>query len=367
MVSTANDTMPILTSPGPEISPKLAAILARPSRIKQHSQLWYTTRTKLLTCSDIASVVGLNPYTSRAQVFKRKTGQTKPFRGNAATRRGTRLEPEALAHYERVTGKQLWPEDVGLTLHPEYDVLGGSPDGITLDGVLVEIKCPLTRAIKPGVVPGYYLPQVQVLLEIFDLDVAHFVQYKPVSFANEEPYMDITVVHRDRNLFRAWLPSMLEFVDEIHQFYTQRNLPVGTPIIDFDQPDPVALKRAQLQEEIGIGKVCHFTSDPHTQKSLFVMETYAGPNNPVTRVEYPLSAPSTPADHGLDAQAEADETTKFLDSLMTSLPDTLRDELRSACQAEEEQASDDSSQSGDIDEFDWTAVERRMKRARTSE
>ena len=113
----------------------------------------------MITCSDIASVVGLNPYTSRNQVFKKKTGQSKPFRGNIATRRGTALEPVALAAYESKMKTKVWPHDLGLMQHREYATIGGSPDGVTLGGTLVEIKCPLTRRIIPGTIPEYYVPQ----------------------------------------------------------------------------------------------------------------------------------------------------------------------------------------------------------------
>lgn len=41
--------------------------------------------------------------------------------------------------------------EIGLHPHPVYNWLGGSPDGITESGKLLEIKCPMMRAIKDEV------------------------------------------------------------------------------------------------------------------------------------------------------------------------------------------------------------------------
>ena len=100
--------------------------------------------------------------------------------------------------------------EIGLVQHPVYKFLGGSPDGITESGRLLEIKCPLTRKIKPEV-PVYYLPQIQLLLEIMDLEVCDFVQYK------EGPPEEFVVVEvpRDRVWFEKYLPVMKAFWDDV--------------------------------------------------------------------------------------------------------------------------------------------------------
>lgn len=294
------------------ISTALARILSRSSRIKQHSKLWYTTRTRMLTASDVASVIGANPYTPRKSVFLRKTGQSKPFSGNKATRRGHELEPIARAEYEKATGKKCWPEDLGLMVHPEYATIGASPDGVTLDGTLVEIKCPLYRKIEKGVVPAYYLPQVQTLLEVFDLETCHFVQYRP-SDGKVPMQLDITTINRDRQWFAKHLPAMLDFMTEVFAFYENRNLPIGVPRIDWEQEDPaVAAIRASGEP----AKICAFVDDK------FVVEAYNGVDQPVVRTEYTLS--DDPVDKKVEALlADTGEDNTF-QSILDALPAHLR-------------------------------------------
>jgi putative phage-type endonuclease len=272
---------------GMPISPKLAHILMQSNRIRQHTKLWYTTRTRMITCSDIPAVNGENPYTSRKQVFRKKTGQSRPFKGNKATRRGTAMEPIAIKAYELKSGKRIWPEDIGLCLHPTWDVIGGSPDGITLDGILLEVKCPLTREIISGHMPNLYNGQVQVLLEIFDLEEAHFVQYRPGNVYTDE-VCDITVVRRDRVYFAKLLPILLDFMEEVTLFYNSANLPIGTPMIDWEQEDKQAKLKHDTDVDNGIGTICTFITCPRSKRRKFVIEKYEGPGKPMLRSEFKL-------------------------------------------------------------------------------
>jgi hypothetical protein len=93
--------------------------------------------------------------------------------------------------------------------------LGGSPDGVTESGKLVEIKCPMMREIKAEV-PEHYMPQLQLCMEILDLETCDFIQYKPADF-NWPKGEEFVVVHVDRD--RGWwdtnLPIMREFWDKV--------------------------------------------------------------------------------------------------------------------------------------------------------
>jgi len=307
---------------GKPISRRLANILQRDMRIKQHTKLWYSTRNRLITCSDMAAVLGHNPYSSKTDVFKKKTGQGKPFRGNAATRRGTALEPEAIRVYERRTGKTVWPEDIGLMQHRLFPEIGGSPDGVILDGILVEIKCPMTRSIIPGVCPVYYIPQVQVLLEIFDLEVAHFVQFRPETIFTDE-ICDITVINRDRVWFAEVLPRLRGFVKEVVEFYRDANLPIGTRTTTWD---------GNRHLDIGTGKVCAFVYDKATDSDVFVIEAYDG--SKVVRTEHKLIKQKEVKDeYVIEAQnivtkqREQPSDSCLVSNIIANLPPHLRLEI----------------------------------------
>ena len=72
----------------------------------------------------------------------------------------------------------------------------------------------MTRNITE-VVPKYYKAQVQVLLEILDLQRAHFVQYRPET-AWSPMELQVTVMDRDPAWFATRLPLMQSFTDEMH-------------------------------------------------------------------------------------------------------------------------------------------------------
>jgi putative phage-type endonuclease len=279
----------------------------------------------------MASVLGENPYSSWKQVFRKKTGQSRPFKGNAATRRGNELEPKALAAYARKTGKIPWYEDLGLMQHADYPLIAGSPDGITHDGFLIEIKCPLTRQIIPGYCPLHYIAQVQVLMEIFDLDSAHFVQYRPESMFRDE-VCDITEIKRDREYFAKALPILLDFVAAVTKFYNDAELPIGTPMIDWDKEDKQAVAERQRLDEIGIGKVCAFIDDPITGKKKFIIENYQGQSKPIERTEHILTDPTEVTDRFvLEArkvvaahEAQIDDTDDVIAKAEENLPDKYK-------------------------------------------
>lgn len=105
---------------------------------KQKSEEWLRARRRCVTASDVPSVLGENPYRQAPRVLLDKLGITPAFSGNEATRHGEQFEPEAIRLYEAQTGRRVL--EFGLLPHPLLDGLAGSPDGITEDGVLIEVK-----------------------------------------------------------------------------------------------------------------------------------------------------------------------------------------------------------------------------------
>jgi hypothetical protein len=116
--------------------------------------------------------------------------------------------------YEELYGEKT--HELGLLPHPTIDFLAGSPDGVTESGRLIEIKCPLRRDIGEGDVPGHYMPQLQLLMEIMDLDVCDFIQYKPESITWPAPReFTVVTVEREREWFDGNLPFMREFWERV--------------------------------------------------------------------------------------------------------------------------------------------------------
>ena len=193
--------------------PNVKALIER-EYAAQKSEEWLALRGNMLTASDAATAIGKNKYEKPDDLLLKKCGLGEKFTGNAATRHGEKYEDEARILYEERHNEVV--HEIGLCPHPVHTWLGGSPDGVSESGKLVEIKCPPTRAIIPGEVPEHYMPQLQLCMEIMDLESCFFVQYQPIeiSWPNEAVF-DVTIVPRDREWFKTYLPVMKEFWDKV--------------------------------------------------------------------------------------------------------------------------------------------------------
>ena len=177
---------------------------------EQRSQEWLDLRENMITASDIASAIGESQYESIDAFVKKKVLRTK-WAGNAATAHGTLLEPMVRDLYDEMTGRKS--HEIGLVQHRTYPWLGASPDGVTEDGLLIEIKCPFSRKIEAKV-PKHYYPQVQLQLEITDLEECDFIQFRPEGIDKPREFV-IVRVKRDREWFAKNLPAMQKAWDRI--------------------------------------------------------------------------------------------------------------------------------------------------------
>ena len=182
---------------------------------EQRTNEWYNQRRGALTASDVPTALGDNKYKSAWQLLLDKCGAGKPFTGNEATRWGNYYEDIAIEKYSKIKNKKVL--SFGLIIHPEHTWLGGSPDGITTDGILLEVKCPLRRKIIQGEVPEHYIAQVLLNLEICNLEEAHFIEFIP-GRSDDDFEINIVTVLRDRNWFAEKLPILREFWDSVIKY-----------------------------------------------------------------------------------------------------------------------------------------------------
>ena len=184
----------------------------------QRSPEWFAQRNNAITASDMPTVLGENNYKTPWSLLLDKCNKNpKPFIGNEATKWGTHYEDIAIEKYSELRDKEVL--SFGLIIHPEHSWLGGSPDGITKDGILLEVKCPLRRKIVHGEVPHHYLSQVLLNLEICDLEIAHFIEFVPGNSDNDYE-INIVEIKRDREWFSNQLPVMKEFWDSVVYYRT---------------------------------------------------------------------------------------------------------------------------------------------------
>jgi len=101
------------------------------------------------------------------------------------------------------------------------------------------LQCPLRREIK-NAVPEYYMPQVQVLLEITNLELAHFVQYRPEGTWNAQEFV-VTPVPRNREWFARHLPRMASFHRLLTRYLDRDVIPTSASDCEDDGMDDECL------------------------------------------------------------------------------------------------------------------------------
>lgn len=166
---------------------QLSELLKIP-KIEQKTQEWYDMRYNLITASDFAQALGEGKFGTQRQLIEKKVLplESKPI-SNIFFEWGHMFEPLASRVYSDLYGKHVY--EFGLIKHPKYDFFGASPDGISEDGVMLEIKCPLRRKIT-GDIPTQYYYQIQGQLDVCGLDICDYLECEFQSFKTYEEYAD---------------------------------------------------------------------------------------------------------------------------------------------------------------------------------
>lgn len=188
-------------------------------------------RKGLITASEAAAVLGLNPWKTRHQYWAEKTGESPPFRGNFKTRRGHAVEPLLLEWL----GEQRAPlvvkpsGDVTMT-HPILTWLGATPDALIFDPRDLVRPIGIGEAKSTGMVgdwtdedgepkvPDYYHPQVVVQMAVAKVDRA-LVVAEILDPREKEPW--IIEVERDAELEAI----VLEALDSFRRLYIETRTP----------------------------------------------------------------------------------------------------------------------------------------------
>ncbi len=151
--------------------------------IKQRTPEWFKLRENRLTASDLYDAVK-NPLSLAKKKLK---GTTFNSSGVPALKWGTMYEPMATRIYSTMMGKEIF--EFGLIINDNINHFGASPDGITEDGVMIEIKCPIKRKIIDGDIPEEYYYQIQGQLAVCNLTKCDYIECEFIEFENEIEYL----------------------------------------------------------------------------------------------------------------------------------------------------------------------------------
>tara|TARA_Y100000389_G_scaffold204055_2_gene254724 strand:- start:2241 stop:3587 length:1347 start_codon:yes stop_codon:yes gene_type:complete len=175
----------------------------------QRSEEWYAQRNGSVTASDFATAIGESKYDKPEDLLLKKCDRGVPFTGNKFTRHGQRFEDAAVYLYEKMYNRKII--EFGLMPHgvikshsrKQQKVVAASPDGISENGIMLEIKCPFTRKIEhyhptiqgitdgdKTIVPHGYYCQMQSQLECCDLEICDFMECNIQEFETSKQYYD---------------------------------------------------------------------------------------------------------------------------------------------------------------------------------
>jgi len=251
----------------PNIHPRVVELYSRPF-YKQGTNEWLEQRKNFLTASDVGAVLGNCIFKDRKTVFGQKTGTIPPEFQTVAMKHGTNTEPEARKIYESITGKKVIQFGL-LTGSAGFQFLAASVDGITTDGIVVEIKCPYSREIKQGQIPKYYHDQIQTQLEVVGLDTGHYFEYNSTTGET-----NLVLVKRDPNwMNRQTRRSLWDFWKDVEFYRKTINERQNTY-----QPHPISLEELAINPDSFLSKT-YFPekamADLHRRNGDYVKEVTA--------------------------------------------------------------------------------------------
>ena len=167
--------------------------------VEQRTTEWYEMRMNMLTASDTYNAL----IKSKSLVKSKAKKIIKRIKCNALTW-GIMFEPIAANIYSKDNNDiKIYDFGVIRSTDEEIDFYGASPDGITSLGVMLEIKCPITRKIKENDIKKDYMAQVQgqmAVCKLTDCDFAEF-EFEIVETLDEflkldDKYFGLIVVNK---------------------------------------------------------------------------------------------------------------------------------------------------------------------------
>ena len=197
-------------------------------KMEQRTDAWAAARVGKLTasrCDDALATTktGESAYRRnlRLQILsERLTGLATVIPETPAMRWGTENEGVARLKFASVTGLQV--QEDGFVEHPILKGFGCSPDGLTSDGGLVEIKCPQgpkhIENFLADKIPKEYIAQLLAQLSCTGRKFVYWVSFHPMfPESSQIKIIKFQPSEEELNEFESRIYEFLEEVNEMER------------------------------------------------------------------------------------------------------------------------------------------------------
>ncbi|HEY6022014.1 MAG TPA: YqaJ viral recombinase family protein, partial [Candidatus Paceibacterota bacterium] len=152
----------------------LPSVVVREPRVFHGTPEWLAVRDTMVTASDVAAIMGRNPYKSREDVLVDKLTARRSVMTDAM-KGGLKWEPAILQAFEALTGWET-VRSQELLFSARLEGLGATCDGFCQETKtrvgLVEVKN-MSRGLLDQDPPEYYRIQVLTQLYVTGLETGH--------------------------------------------------------------------------------------------------------------------------------------------------------------------------------------------------
>lgn len=199
----------------------------------QKTPEWLAKRLTGISATDYHTIAFGNHKQLHELIMKKIGKPIKPFLGNHMTEHGVFYESEAIEKFKLLYPHVKVRDDVSMIEHTEKKGTFFSPDGVTLAGDLLEVKCPYSRPIN-GSIPTNYISQVQYGMYVMNShgqeigNQCYFIQYKPKNFGKpfDRQILSVKIIPRDETYVTSKFDKIDKFkkcVEDYRSFHDHFN------------------------------------------------------------------------------------------------------------------------------------------------
>jgi len=211
------------------------------------SEDWHAWRAGGISASQVATIVGKDPWSTAYKLYLERTGQAPSRTQTPAMKKGIMFEGMARDAFEKEHGIECFP----TCFEGDNPIHRASLDGITFEGDVVEIKVPGFRAVamaRVGVIPEHYNIQMQWQMHCCGAKKAYYYVY---DADNDVGYT--MLVDRDQPLIDELVVAADEF-----WYLLENKIPPETDESDHiivTDPDIVALAEEEAWHKRRIAQI----------------------------------------------------------------------------------------------------------------